>query len=90
MAANKNGNHSLLLTMFKTLKWPLLAVVPPRACLILLLFCQPILLGRAMELSTANVTDESTNVGYGLIGAYVLVYVGMAVNIPLASMFLFN
>lgn len=34
-----------------------------------------------MALSSEKVTDESTNVGYGLIGAYVLVYVGMAVSI---------
>jgi hypothetical protein len=32
-----------------------------------------------MELSAEKVTIESTHVGYGLIGAYVLVYVGMAV-----------
>ncbi|KAK2757241.1 hypothetical protein FQN54_004755 [Arachnomyces sp. PD_36] len=77
--ADQNGSHSLLITVLRTLKWPLLAVVPPRACLTALLFCQPILLGKAMAFSSESVTEESTNIGYGLIGAYILVYVGMAI-----------
>lgn len=44
-----------------------------------LTFCQPLLLHKAMELSAEEVSIESTHIGYGLIGAYILVYVGMAV-----------
>lgn len=50
-----------------------------------LTFCQPLLLHKAMELSSEEVTIESTQIGYGLIGAYVLVYVGMAVCWPCRS-----
>jgi hypothetical protein len=78
-AENQTGNASLVGVVFKTFKWSILAVVPPRLCLIGLTFCQPLLLHKAMELSAEKVTVESTHVGYGLIGAYVLVYVGMAV-----------
>ncbi|EAA65334.1 hypothetical protein AN0015.2 [Aspergillus nidulans FGSC A4] len=78
-AENRTGKASLLNVVFKTFKWSILAVVPPRLCLIGLTFCQPLLLHRAMELSAEKVTIESTHVGYGLIGAYVLVYVGMAI-----------
>jgi hypothetical protein len=78
-AENQTGKASLLGVVFKTFKWSILAVVPPRLCLIGLTFCQPLLLHKAMELSAEKVTVESTQVGYGLIGAYVLVYVGMAV-----------
>ncbi|KAL2812693.1 P-loop containing nucleoside triphosphate hydrolase protein [Aspergillus granulosus] len=76
---NQTGKASLLGVVFKTFKWSILAVVPPRLCLIGLTFCQPLLLHKAMELSAEKVTVESTHVGYGLIGAYVLVYVGMAI-----------
>lgn len=63
----------------RALKWPLLSVVPPRACLIALNFCQPLLINRAIILSIDDVTQKSIDVGYGLIGAYVLVYIGIAV-----------
>ncbi|KAL2871704.1 P-loop containing nucleoside triphosphate hydrolase protein [Aspergillus lucknowensis] len=76
---NQTGQASLLAVVFKTFKWSILAVVPPRLCLIGLTFCQPLLLHKAMELSAEKVTLESTHVGYGLIGAYILVYVGMAI-----------
>ncbi|KAI9368784.1 P-loop containing nucleoside triphosphate hydrolase protein [Aspergillus egyptiacus] len=76
---NQTGKASLLAVVFKTFMWSILAVLPPRMCLIGLTFCQPLLLHKAMELSAEKVTVESTHVGYGLIGAYVLVYVGMAI-----------
>lgn len=75
----KKSPNSLLLVAFDTLKWPLLAVVTPRACLIALNFCQPFLINRAIKLSEQPVTEMTTNIGYGLIGAYVLVYTGIAV-----------
>jgi hypothetical protein len=67
----------------KTLIWPILAVVPPRACLVALNFTQPLLINRSVYLSVDNVTPWTTHVGYGLIGAYILVYVGSAVGILL-------
>lgn len=75
----QNGKSSLIAVVFKTFKWSILAVIPPRLCMIGLTFCQPLLLHKAMELSAEEVSIESTHIGYGLIGAYILVYVGMAV-----------
>lgn len=63
-----------------TLKWPLLAAATPRAFLIALNFCQPLLINRTLILSIQDVTSQTTNFGYGLIGAYVLVYGGIAVR----------
>jgi ATP-binding cassette subfamily C (CFTR/MRP) protein 1 len=77
---SKSGN-ALFFVAVKTLKWPLLSAIPPRTCLIALTFCQPLLINRAVILSGEDVTDWTTNVGYGLIGAYILVYVGIAVCI---------
>jgi ATP-binding cassette subfamily C (CFTR/MRP) protein 1 len=74
------GPNSLFLVSLKTLKWPLLAVIPPRACLIAFSFCQPLLINRAIYLSVDDVTPWTTQVGYGLIGAYIIVYVGAAVG----------
>jgi ATP-binding cassette, subfamily C (CFTR/MRP), member 1 len=66
----------------KTLIWPILAVIPPRACLVALNFTQPLLINRSVYLSVDSVTPWTTHVGYGLIGAYILVYVGSAVSFP--------
>jgi ATP-binding cassette subfamily C (CFTR/MRP) protein 1 len=80
----RTGPYSLFTTTLGRLKWPILAVVPPRLCLIGFNFCQPFLINRAVTLSQQPVTHESTNVGYGLIGAYVITFVGIAVCSDLA------
>lgn len=72
--------RSLLLLFFSKLRWHLLSVVPPRIALIAFNFCQPFLIQRAITFSQQPVTEDSTNVGYGLIGAYFLVYCGIAVT----------
>ncbi|KAI4197560.1 MAG: hypothetical protein LQ348_002135 [Seirophora lacunosa] len=76
----EKGPRSLLMLFFSQLKWSLLAVVPPRLGLIGFTFCQPFLIERAVELTRQPVDGSSTNVGYGLIGAYFLVYVGIAIT----------
>ncbi|KAL8873713.1 MAG: hypothetical protein Q9174_000860 [Haloplaca sp. 1 TL-2023] len=43
-------------------------------------FSQPFLITRAIEFNQQPVTQETTNQGYGLIGAYFLVYVGIAIS----------
>jgi ATP-binding cassette, subfamily C (CFTR/MRP), member 1 len=62
------------------LKWPLLSAVIPRLALTGFNYSQPFLLNRAIDLSQQPVNKSSKNAGYGLIGAYVLVYVGIAVG----------
>jgi hypothetical protein len=79
LAVTKKSSVSLLLTSFNVLKWPIIQAVPPRAALTALLFCQPFLINHAITLSQEAITPRTTQTGYGLIGAYFLVYVGMAV-----------
>lgn len=79
LVSNKTP-HALFFTLLKTLKWPLLASVFPRLCLIGFNFSQPFLITAAIKLSQSPVTPQSQNEGYGLIGAYILVYVGIAVS----------
>ncbi|EEA22217.1 hypothetical protein TMatcc_008346 [Talaromyces marneffei ATCC 18224] len=75
----KKTPNTLFMVSIKTLIWPILAVIPPRACLVALNFSQPLLINRAVYLSVDSVTPWTTHVGYGLIGAYILVYVGSAI-----------
>ncbi|PVH92952.1 hypothetical protein DM02DRAFT_697942, partial [Periconia macrospinosa] len=72
--------HSLFAETLKRFKWPILAVVPPRLCLIAFNFCQPFLIHKAVTFSQQSVTTQTSNIGYGLIGAYILVFVGIAVS----------
>jgi ATP-binding cassette, subfamily C (CFTR/MRP), member 1 len=74
------SNHALFGTALKTFKWPLLSVVFPRLALIGFNFSQPFLIERAIKLSTEPVNNVTTNYGYGLIGAYILAYTGIAVS----------
>ncbi|KAL5115336.1 hypothetical protein ACEQ8H_006781 [Pleosporales sp. CAS-2024a] len=76
----RKSSHSLFIATLRKLKWPVLSVVPPRLCLIGFNFCQPFLINRAVKFSQQPVTPQTTNIGYGLIGAYFLVFLGMAVS----------
>lgn len=74
------SRHSLMLLYFRRFKWDFLCAVPPRLAYIGFTFCQPFLINRAVDLSSQPITAASKNVGYGLIGAYLLVYVGIAIT----------
>ncbi|CAG5185712.1 uncharacterized protein ALTATR162_LOCUS11383 [Alternaria atra] len=74
------GTHSLFGTTLRRLKWPILSVVPPRLCLIAFNFCQPFLIERAVNFSQEAETAQTANIGYGLIGAYIIVFIGIAVS----------
>ncbi|KAI9041611.1 putative ABC multidrug transporter [Aspergillus affinis] len=74
------GDNAFLFTIFRTFSWQLLAAIVPRACLVALNVCQPLLLHRSLSFTAEPDTSKTTNAGYGLIGAYILVYTGMAVS----------
>ncbi|KAF2707684.1 hypothetical protein K504DRAFT_483031 [Pleomassaria siparia CBS 279.74] len=74
------GPNSLFSVTLNKLKWPVLAVIPPRACLIAFNFCQPFLINRAITYSSEPENGLTSRIGYSLIGAYVLVYVGIAIS----------
>ncbi|PTU22530.1 hypothetical protein P175DRAFT_0514599 [Aspergillus ochraceoroseus IBT 24754] len=77
----QKGPNTLLLASLKAFKWELSAVILPRALLVGLNFCQPLLLHRSLTFSTEPVNNHTNNVGYGLIGAYILVYTGMGITL---------
>ncbi|OAL71823.1 ABC multidrug transporter [Trichophyton violaceum] len=59
-------------------KWPILMVVLPRSILIGLTICQPILLNWLLDYLTESSEPKEKDIGCGLIGAYALVYFGIA------------
>lgn len=65
---------------YRVLKWPVLQTILPRASFTALSFCQPFLINHAIVLSQQPVTNVTTQEGYGLIGAYILVYCGIAIS----------
>ena len=64
----------------KTFKWELLAPVFPRLVLIAFTMCQPLLLNRFINYLSGTQGSESANIGYGLVAAYGVVYLGLAVS----------
>ncbi|KAK1675557.1 P-loop containing nucleoside triphosphate hydrolase protein [Colletotrichum godetiae] len=78
----KTGNNALLGTIFSALKWPILAPVPAYMILVGLQLAQPFMISTIMAYLASPVdhTEDQRNIGYGLIGAYGLVYVSIAVR----------
>lgn len=76
---DRNSNNPALLTLQKTLTWPLLAPVFPRAALLALTICQPLLLQQLLAYLSASAETTSGSTGYGIIAAYALVYTGSAI-----------
>lgn len=79
LVQNKTPN-SLQIEVLKAAKWPLLTALPARACVVAFNFCQPLLLTRSLQYFEEPVNQATNNVGYGLVGAYALVYFGLAVS----------
>lgn len=78
---NKNGqNYAVIRALSITLKWPILMVVLPRLILIGLTVCQPILLSKLLQYLETSSYSKEEDIGYGLIGAYALVYLGIAIS----------
>ncbi|KAI9848831.1 MAG: hypothetical protein M1837_006347 [Sclerophora amabilis] len=77
---NQRLPHALLWTIVAHYKWPLLLTIPPRLCLTAFTFAQPFLVTRILEFITQPDNPNSNNIGYGLIGAMALVYIGIAIS----------
>ncbi|KAL2858516.1 hypothetical protein BJY01DRAFT_530 [Aspergillus pseudoustus] len=77
---DKQQPNALLRTWFWAYRWKLLSAAIPRLFMTGFTFAQPFLVTSAINLAADPVTEESNNHAYGLIGAYGLVYVGIAVS----------
>ncbi|KAG9248121.1 P-loop containing nucleoside triphosphate hydrolase protein [Calycina marina] len=76
--APQSSSNSLLATTAGVLKWTILSALLPRLALIALKFSQPFMVAQVIRY-VGGPKYQSNNAGYGLIGAYVLVYTGIAI-----------
>ncbi|KAK4445746.1 P-loop containing nucleoside triphosphate hydrolase protein [Podospora aff. communis PSN243] len=74
----RGRKHGLAGEMLKGLAMPLLMPVPARIALMAFKFCQPFLIETLLDYLHAPAGEVSRNVGYGLIGATIIVYTGIA------------
>lgn len=79
-AGEKAGRYRALYATFRALLGSILVTMIPRVCLIGFNFCQPLLIRRFTEYLQQPVTENTTNQGYGLIGAYGIVYLGITIS----------
>ncbi|KAH8884731.1 multidrug resistance-like protein [Thozetella sp. PMI_491] len=74
----KLRKHRLIRVCLSTLKWPILSVVVPRLFLVVFTILQPLLLNSLLDF--LQEADAPARIGYGLIGAYGLVYLGISLS----------
>lgn len=77
-ASRKPSKHRLIFSCVSTLRSSLVAVVVPRLALLVFTICQPLIV--AKFLNFLEDLSLSVNVGYGLVAAYGLVYLGIALS----------
>ncbi|KAK2005293.1 ABC transporter [Colletotrichum eremochloae] len=80
MQGNKHGLDRLLGAIFAV---PLLLPVAPRIALIGLVFCQPLLMEALLNYLHEPATDTTSKRGYGLIGATILIHLGISTTTSL-------
>lgn len=81
VSAGRHKRYGLAQALVKTLAVPILLPVFPRAAMAVFQFCQSFLINTL--LSHLEETNPSKNDGYGLIGATILIYLGIAVTFAL-------
>lgn len=72
--------HRLIRALLSTLKWQFALAVVPRLLLIALKFSQPFLLDRLLTLLNSDESATSSRQAWGMILAFALVYLGIAVR----------
>ena len=76
-AADNKHKHTLLLIALKSLSREILGIAVPRLCLIGLSIAQPFMIGQTVAFLVDK--EKSKNTGYGLIGAFSVVFISVAV-----------
>lgn len=78
----KGDRFGLLKILARALKVPLLLPIAPRLALVGFTFCQPLFIERLLIVLSGSEVDA--NIGYGLIGASILIYSGIAISYALS------
>ena len=77
---NKENSNALLWVFVVHFKWYLASAVVPRLCLTAFTFAQPFLIERVIAYLSEDENVNTNKIGYGLIGAYGIVYTGIGVS----------
>jgi hypothetical protein len=77
-AKMKGDKYGLVKVLVRTLMGPLLIPIIPRLALLAFTFCQPLFIQRILDYLSQSKLDA--NLGYGFIGASVLIYLGIAIS----------
>jgi ATP-binding cassette, subfamily C (CFTR/MRP), member 1 len=77
-STKKTRKHALLMCTSWALKFNLVASGIPRLLLIGLKYAQPFLLSRTISY-VGDRDNQPANVGWGLVGAYAIIYIGLAI-----------
>lgn len=82
ISSSKSNRQSFLLVkaLTKTLATSLLLPIPARLALTGFKFCQPFLINTLLDYLQQPTNTSPNNFGYGLIGAAILIYTGLAVS----------
>ncbi|KAJ5979295.1 ABC transporter integral membrane type 1 [Penicillium viridicatum] len=78
--SNAHGKYRLIKATFRAYYRPLLSAIVPRILLAGFTFCQPFLLSATIEWMSSPTTAKGQQYGHALVGAYALVYTGIAVS----------
>lgn len=76
----RGDKHGLLKALTRTIAVSLLLAVPSRLAVAGFTLCQPFFINALLDFLSHNANGESKNTGYGLIGASILIYGGMALS----------
>ncbi|KAG9238182.1 ABC multidrug transporter [Amylocarpus encephaloides] len=78
MQTPQKTTKDLAFSLFHSLRWHALTPAVPRLAMIGFTYCQPLLISRVLNYQKQPETSDSNNIGYGLIAAYGIVYIGLA------------
>ncbi|KAF7558131.1 hypothetical protein G7Z17_g146 [Cylindrodendrum hubeiense] len=81
----KGDKYGLVKVLLRSLKFPLLLPVFPRLALLAFTFCQPFFIEKLLD--HLSEPEIEANVGYGFIGASILIYSGIAISTALCWYF---
>jgi ATP-binding cassette subfamily C (CFTR/MRP) protein 1 len=77
-SCDQNRQNALLVAIIKCLRWDIAAIALPRLGLVGFSIAQPFLIGKIVTYLES--TESNPNIGYGLIGATAIVFIGAAVS----------
>ena len=77
---DSKGSWRLIKALFRAYRWSILRAFVPRIALVAFTLCQPFLIATTVNWIGSEITEETKRYGQSLVGAYIIVYFGMAVS----------